>query len=59
LARLHKNYGNLLFEGNVRLFIGERKGGINEKIIDTATNRPGEFWALNNGITIVAESLKA
>lgn len=58
LARLHENYGNQLFEGNVRLFIGERKGGINEKIIDTATNRPGEFWALNNGITIVAESFE-
>lgn len=58
LARLHEKYGNHLFEGNVRLFIGERKGGINEKIIDTATNRPGEFWALNNGITIVAESFE-
>lgn len=58
LARLHKKYENQLFEGNVRLFIGERKGGINEKIIDTATNRSGEFWALNNGITIVAESFE-
>lgn len=58
LARLHKNYGNHLFEGNVRLFIGERKGGINEKIIDTATHRAGQFWALNNGITIVAESFE-
>jgi hypothetical protein len=58
LARLHKKYENRLFEGNVRLFIGQRKGGINEKIIDTATNRSGEFWALNNGITIVAESFE-
>jgi hypothetical protein len=58
LARLHVKYENRLFEGNVRLFIGQRKGGINEKIIDTASNRPGEFWALNNGITIVAESFE-
>lgn len=58
LVRLHKKYGNQLFEGNVRLFMGERKGGINEKIIDTATNRPGDFWALNNGITFVAESFE-
>lgn len=58
LARLYKKYPNQLFEGNVRLFIGQRKGGINEKIIETATNRPGEFWALNNGITIVAESFE-
>jgi AIPR protein len=58
LARLHKEYQNQLFEGNVRLFIGERKGGINEKIVETAQSRPGEFWALNNGITIVADSFE-
>lgn len=58
LARLHKKYNNQLFEGNVRLFIGERKGGINEKIVETANNRPGDFWALNNGITIVADSFE-
>lgn len=56
LARLHREYKNQLFEGNVRLFIGERKGGINEKIVETAHTRPGDFWALNNGITIVADS---
>jgi hypothetical protein len=49
-------YQNRLFEGNVRLFIGQRKGGINEKIVETAQARPGDFWALNNGITIVADS---
>ncbi|NMM09284.1 MAG: hypothetical protein HHJ16_03315 [Polaromonas sp.] len=57
-ARWYDKYSNQLFEGNVRLFIGQRKGGINEKIIETATNRHGEFWALNNGITIVAESFE-
>lgn len=58
LARLHGVYGNQLFEGNVRLFIGERKGSINEKIVDTAHSRPGDFWALNNGITIVADNFE-
>ena len=58
LARLHNEYKNQLFEGNVRLFIGERKGGINEKIVETAHTRPGEFWALNNGITIVADNFE-
>jgi hypothetical protein len=58
LARLHGEYPNQLFEGNVRLFIGQRKGGINEKIIETAKSRPGDFWALNNGITIVADSFE-
>lgn len=58
LARLHGLYKNQLFEGNVRLFIGERKGGINEKIVETAQARPGDFWALNNGITIVADNFE-
>ncbi len=58
LARWYNKYPNRLFEGNVRLFIGQRKGGINEKIIETAENRPGEFWALNNGITAVADSFE-
>lgn len=58
LARLHNKYENQLFEGNVRLFIGQRKGGINEKIVETAETRPGDFWALNNGITIVADSFE-
>ncbi len=58
LSRLYGKYPAQLFEGNVRLFIGQRKGGINEKIIETATNRPSEFWALNNGITIVAETFE-
>jgi hypothetical protein len=58
LARLHMAYQNRLFEGNVRLFIGQRKGGINEKIVETAQSRPGDFWALNNGITIVADNFE-
>lgn len=59
LHRLYSQYENQLFEGNVRLFIGQRKGGINEKIVETAENRNGDFWALNNGITIVADSFEA
>jgi hypothetical protein len=58
LLRLYKEHKERLFEGNVRLFIGERKGGINNKIIDTAMERPTDFFALNNGITIVTESFK-
>ena len=54
LIRLHKSYKTELFAGNVRLFIGSRKGSINEQIIKTAKNQPGLFWALNNGISIVA-----
>ena len=56
LGRLYKNHGRRLFEGNVRFFIGARKGGINERMIETARKSPGIFWALNNGITIVAST---
>ncbi len=56
LLRLSKMYNNKPFAGNVRLFLGEKKGGINQQIIKTAKEKPGQFWALNNGITIVADS---
>ncbi len=56
LQRLHKAHGDDLFAGNIRLFLGARKGGINEQIIKTAKGTPGSFWALNNGITIVADT---
>ena len=56
LVRLHKTYANQLFAGNVRLFLGSRKGGINEQIIKTASETPGLFWALNNGVSIIADT---
>lgn len=56
LKRLYKMHQDKLFAGNIRLFLGSRKGGINEQIIKTAQTTPGNFWALNNGITIVADS---
>lgn len=58
LIRLHSKYKNNLFSGNVRLFMGARKGGINEHIIKTAKEDPGIFWALNNGISIVANTVE-
>lgn len=57
LKRLHGAHRDKLFAGNVRLFLGARKGGINEQIVKTAKDKPGAFWALNNGITIVADSV--
>ncbi|MEK7943698.1 AIPR family protein [Pigmentiphaga sp. YJ18] len=56
LIRLHRTYSNQLFAGNVRLFLGTRKGGINEQIIKTANETPGLFWALNNGVSIIADT---
>jgi hypothetical protein len=56
LKRLFDIHEDRLFAGNVRLYLGNRKGGINDQIIKTAKTSPGNFWALNNGITIVADS---
>lgn len=58
LQRLHRNYPQELFAGNIRSFLGARKGGINEQIIKTAKDQPGVFWALNNGVTIVADTIE-
>lgn len=58
LKRLHAQYGDKLFAGNIRYFLGAREGGINAKMIETAQKTPGHFWALNNGITIVADTVE-
>lgn len=60
LRKLYQEHGNRLFEQNVRLFLGTRKGSVNAGIRDTL-NDPRErknFWAYNNGISIVASSFE-
>lgn len=56
LSALYEMYGNRLFDQNVRLFLGNRKGSVNAGIRDTLEEKDerGNFWAYNNGITIVA-----
>lgn len=58
LKALYKAHGNRLFDQNIRLFLGARKGSVNAGIRDTLKdpNERGYFWAYNNGITIVATS---
>lgn len=55
LASLHERFGNRLFERNIRLFRGVRKGSINAGIIDTIkkTTDRKKFWYFNNGISFV------
>lgn len=61
LASLFEEYGNKLFDQNVRLFLGNRKGSVNAGISETLNtrNERGNFWAYNNGITIVARTIHA
>lgn len=46
-----------LFEENIRIYLGE-ENEVNRKILNTAlSNNNLEFWYLNNGVTIVCQSL--
>lgn len=60
LRRLYHDYGERLFDRNVRSYLGARKGGVNAGIQDTlkASTDRKNFWAYNNGITIVCDSFK-
>jgi hypothetical protein len=59
LADLYAQFGNRLFDQNVRLFLGNRKGSVNAGLQDTLGDKDerGNFWAYNNGITIVARGV--
>lgn len=48
-----------LTEGNVRFFLGEDKK-INNAIIESAKdfNKAQNFWAMNNGLTIIGDSIE-
>ena len=56
VAAWYKNYGNNLFAGNIRNFLGSSE--VNAAISTTLTSDAEHFWFYNNGITIIAESLK-
>lgn len=55
LLRMYERYGDSLFERNIRLYKGARKGSINAKIIDTVSDNEERrnFWYYNNGISFV------
>lgn len=57
LRRLFEDHGVSLFDRNVRLFLGARKGGVNAGIRDTLADVSDRknFWAYNNGLTIVCD----
>lgn len=55
----HDNTG-ALFDSNIRRFLGKGKA-VNADIINTATDAASSylFWFLNNGITIISDSVDA
>jgi hypothetical protein len=57
LAALYNSFGDQLFARNIRGWLGARRGSVNAGIIGTVENTRdrGNFWAYNNGITIVCD----
>lgn len=58
LRDLYSIHGDRLFDRNVRLYLGAKKGGVNAGIrdtIDSEADRP-KFWAYNNGVTFVCDT---
>jgi len=57
LRELHDTHGDRLFDRNIRLFLGARKGGVNAGLRDTlaSTSDRKNFWAYNNGITFICD----
>lgn len=57
LHDLYDRHGNALFSANLRDFLGARKvsGNVNNRIKETVEENPGNFFVLNNGITLVTK----
>ncbi len=57
LYELHDKHKNALFSANLRDFLGARKvaGNVNNQIKKTAEENPGNFFVLNNGITLITK----
>lgn len=49
LAKLYTDVGEVLFEPNIRSFLGD--GEVNSQIYATLVSKPEDFWYLNNGVT--------
>lgn len=59
LNSLYGKYGEELFSSNYRGFLGSSaKKKINNQIKSTAENAPKDFWAYNNGITILTNRIQ-
>lgn len=57
LADIYLKYGSKLLQGNVRAFLSMR-GKVNKGIRSTIINNPENFFTFNNGIAIVARSVR-
>lgn len=57
LAKAYLKYGSKLLQGNVRAFLSIR-GKVNRGIRETIIKSPENFFTYNNGIAVVARSVR-
>lgn len=57
LADIYLKHGSRLLQGNVRAFLSVR-GKVNKGIRNTIIKRPSRFFTYNNGIAVIARSIK-
>ncbi|MGD1930987.1 MAG: AIPR family protein [Leptolyngbyaceae cyanobacterium] len=55
LACLYRQHGKVLFEKNIRYYLGEED--VNSAILGTAQEHPEELFYLNNGLTAVCSKV--
>jgi hypothetical protein len=58
LYQAYRKHGAKLFSANVREYLGSRRSdaNINNGIKRSAQQSPGDFWAFNNGLTILVHA---
>lgn len=52
----YEDHGDRLFDLNIRRSLGVT--GVNQELIETLREEPEHFWYFNNGITVLAESVR-
>ncbi len=57
LVSMYTEFGDRLFDKNVRYSLVSDKNGVESAIHDTLNSEPENFWFYNNGITILADSI--
>ena len=56
IKQWYKQYSTRLFNKNIRKMLGNTE--VNKEIENTIKNQPDKFWYFNNGITLIANSVK-
>jgi hypothetical protein len=54
---IYNTHGKALFEKNIRYFLGAGRRGVNSAIKETLVREPENFSYLNNGVTMIADSI--